>query len=63
MRNFINELLRCFRKKCLVEKDFTIISDNCWGGFAYKYFGLKYTSPFVGLVIFPSDYIMLLKEI
>lgn len=42
--------------------DFTIISNNCWGTFVYKKFGLEYGSPFVNLVVFAPDYIDLLEN-
>lgn len=42
--------------------DFTIISNNCWGTFIYKKYGLAYNSPFVNLVIFAPDYIELLEN-
>ncbi|WP_455755659.1 DUF1919 domain-containing protein [Sulfurimonas sp.] len=44
------------------EDDFTIISNNCWGTFIYKKYGLNYQSPFVNLVIFAPDYIELLEN-
>ena len=44
------------------KNDFTIISNNCWGTFIYKKFGVPYNSPFVNLFIFPEDYIKLLKN-
>lgn len=42
--------------------DFTIISNNCWGTFMYKKFGLEYRSPFVNLVVFAPDYIEMLEN-
>ena len=44
------------------KNNFTIISNNCWGTFIYKKFGLPYNSPFVNLFIFPKDYIKLLEN-
>ena len=49
-------------KDTLNNKDFTIISNNCWGGFVYKKFNLKYNTPFIGLFLFAPDYINLLKD-
>lgn len=46
----------------LKNKDFTIISNNCWGGFVYQRYDLVYNTPFIGLFIFASDYIKLLKN-
>lgn len=44
------------------KKDFTVISNNCWGTFIYKKFGLPYNSPFVNLFIFAPDYIKMLQN-
>lgn len=51
------------RKFRLKNKTFTIISDNCWGGFIYKNLDLKFNTPFIGLFIFSEDYINLLKNL
>lgn len=45
-------------KKC----DFTIISNDCWGGQIYKNLGLKYLTPFVGLMVMAPCYIELLTD-
>jgi len=50
-------------KRRLVNKDFSIISNNCWGGFVYQYYDLPYGSPFAGLFIYASDYIRLLRDL
>ncbi len=36
------------RKKRLKYDDFTIISNNCWGGCCYEYFGMPKLSPTIG---------------
>ena len=46
----------------LKNKDFTIISDNCWGGFIYNHFSIQYQSPFINLFLFPHCYIELLSD-
>ena len=51
------------RRKQLKYKDFTIISNNCWGGLVYQYFGLRYSSPTVGLFMMDDDYIKFLENI
>lgn len=50
------------RRIGLRNRDFTIVSDNCWGGYVYRHFGLRYRSPFVGLFLFPPCYIELLER-
>ena len=49
-----------YRKKNqrkLIRKDFTIISNNCWGGVISEKYGLRKNSPTVGLLINGDDYI------
>ncbi|RCR67626.1 DUF1919 domain-containing protein [Larkinella punicea] len=50
------------RKIGLWNYNFTIISNNCWGGFVYNYFKLKYQTPFVGLFLFAPCYIKFLEN-
>lgn len=56
-------ILNYNKRKNLKNKDFTIISDNCWGGFIYQYLGLPFNTPFIGLFIFAPDYIKLLNNL
>jgi uncharacterized protein (DUF1919 family) len=51
------------RQLFLSNKEFSIISDNCWGGFVYQYLNLDFKSPFIGLFVFSSDYIRLIKDL
>lgn len=44
-------------------KDFTIISNNCWGGTVYQDLNISYKSPFVGMFIMSPDYLKLLKNL
>ncbi|HMJ91581.1 MAG TPA: DUF1919 domain-containing protein [Candidatus Acidoferrum sp.] len=44
-------------------RDFSIISNDCFGGMAYEELGMRYESPFVGLFIVPEDYIRLLRNL
>jgi len=44
------------------QNNFTIISNNCWGTFIYKKYGLPYHSPFINMYIFAPDYIELLEN-
>lgn len=47
----------------LKNDDFTIISNNCWGGCIYKYFGLKFQTPFIGMYFFADEYLKLLSNL
>lgn len=44
-------------KKKLTISDFTIISNNCWGGFVYQKYGLEYKTPTIGLYFLGDDYV------
>lgn len=43
--------------------EFTIISNNCWAGHVYRYFGLPYSSPTIGLFFFSEDYIKFVSDL
>ena len=51
------------RRKKLNNTDFTIISNNCWGGDVYRYFDLPYQSPTVGLYFWAEDYMRFVKNL
>lgn len=52
-----------FRRKQLNNTDFTIISNNCWGGMTYEMFGLQKLSPTVGCYFFADDYIRFVRNL
>lgn len=59
-------IIRRFRealaRKRLAGRDFSIISNNCWGAHVYQRLGRAYATPFVGLFLSPSSYLELLKN-
>ena len=57
MANFFKKLKTKFFLK---NKNFSIISDDCWGGEIYKELQLPFQTPFVGVYINPEDYLKLL---
>ena len=61
------KIMSYFRKQCnymkLKNKNFTIISNNCWGGDVYQMYGLEYTSPTIGLYLYESDYIKFVADL
>lgn len=61
-RVYINKTAK-IRKKKLDKTDFTIISNNCWGGFIYQSYDLKYNTPTVGLFFMADDYIEFISDI
>lgn len=58
-----NKTISGIRKKSLNNLDFTIISNNCWGGHVYRRYGMQYLSPTVGLYFYADEYICFLKEL
>ena len=57
---------KCFakgRKKKLNNTDFTIISNNCWGGMVYESYDLPKESPTVGMFFMADDYIKFCTDI
>ena len=66
MGNFKKKLKDKWRKtlfindrKRLENTDFTIISNNCWGGNVSRDLDVPYHSPFVGMFIYTDDYLKL----
>lgn len=57
------KLLANYRKKYLKNYDFTIISNNCWGGMIYESYNIQKKTPTVGLFFMPSDYIKFLENL
>lgn len=51
------------RRKELNNLDFTIISNNCWGGRVYEYYGLQKNSPTIGSYIYAKDYIKFIANL
>ena len=44
-------------RRRLSNRDFSIISNNCWGSFISQKYGLPYRSPTCGLLILGNDYV------
>lgn len=57
IREKTNGFFAPVRLKKLRRTDFSIISNNCWAGSVYRYFGLPYQSPTAGLYFFGEDYV------
>lgn len=52
-----------YRRKKLINTDFTIISNNCWGGMIYESYNLPKESPTVGMFFFAKDYIKFVSNL
>lgn len=50
-------------RKKIINKKFTIISNNCWGGLVSRDFNFQQRSPFVGLFIMTPDFIKLISNL
>lgn len=61
-RKVQDKLGRSLQKSRLVNKDFTLFSNDCWGTEVYKYFELPYNTPFVGLMLMAPCYVKLLQN-
>lgn len=69
----LEKILRVFFQYCrkiyhrilfarLKNKEFSLIANNCNGGFILHDLGLQFRSPFVNLYINPNDYIFILEN-
>lgn len=47
----------------LKNKDFSIICNNCLGGYIYQYYNIEYRTPTLGLFFLSKDYIKFLENI
>jgi len=50
-------------KHSVKNKDFSIISNNCWAGTVYRYLDMPYLSPTAGLYFFSEDYIKFVSDL
>ncbi|WP_051688611.1 DUF1919 domain-containing protein [Butyrivibrio sp. AE2032] len=53
----LNKYLRLKRSRL------SIISQNCWGGLAYHYLGLQFTSPFINMSVSEDDMLKLMTNL
>lgn len=57
------KVVKKVRYAFLKNRDFTIISNNCWGGHIYQYFDMQYNTPTVGLTFFADEYIKFVSNL
>lgn len=63
-RNKIYIPLTCKKRSTYLKtKNFTIISNNCWGGTVYEAYDLPKGSPTVGMFFIAKDYIEFLSDL
>jgi uncharacterized protein (DUF1919 family) len=65
IRELSNKYLSSYRRKSIVagRENFTIISNTCWAGHVYRYFGLPYNTPTIGCGFFADDYLRFLSDL
>lgn len=63
IRERLNPYLGSYRLKKIVKPNFTIFSNNCWGGHVYRFFNLPYLSPTVGLYFMAEDYVRFVSNL
>jgi len=59
---YINNLSNKLDQKLISDKEFVIISNNCWGAEVYLNLKKQYNTPFIGTFLFGPDYIKLLER-
>lgn len=60
----INNYIYCLYLRIILKNfEFTIISNNCWGGGVYEDLNLMYRTPTVGLFFFTPCYIKFVKDL
>ena len=69
LREKTNPLLAPYRRYLCklqyggVNNSFTIISNDCWAGHVYRYFGFNYLTPTVGLYFFSPEYLKFVSNL
>lgn len=62
LRKRLERARKDLRRAFLRNRDFTVISNNCFGGFVYQRYALPYRTPTAGLFFMPDDYLKLLGD-
>ena len=61
-RKWCERRVKDLRRMGLRTREFTVISNNCFGGFVYQRYGMAYQTPTAGLFFMPDEYLRLLAE-
>lgn len=54
---FLRKRINTKNRERLDNKDFSLLSSNCLGGFILHDLGLRFNSPFINLWLKPGDFI------
>ena len=57
------KFLAPLKRNKLKRTEFTIVSNNCWGGVCYEHYGLIKQSPTIGMYFYPDDYLKLISNV
>lgn len=57
------KVLNSSRRQRLINQNFSIISNNCWGGYVYRYYGIPYMTPTIGGYFYSEDYLRFLENL
>lgn len=60
---FLSKIIAFYESKRLKNKQFVIVSNNCWGSELYRSVGREYNMPFIGLFFEPESYLNLLTNL
>lgn len=52
-----------FAQQALTNRNFTLISDNCWGGILYSWLGLQFHTPFINVIVPPKSFLALANNL
>lgn len=63
IQDLLSPVLVSSRRKKLSNTDFTIISNNCWGGITYEWYGIEKKTPTVGMWFFADDYLKFISNL
>lgn len=63
IKSKIYRIIGPFKRIGLTNKNFSILSNNCWGGIIYRNYALPYLTPTCGLYFFSNDYLKFLKNL
>lgn len=59
----LDKCLVDLRKKQVKRQNFSIICNNCWGGYVYRRYRLPYLSPTIGLYFFAEDFVKMCSDL
>lgn len=63
LKSLRTEVTRQVLRSQIRTRNFTIISNNCWGAHIYQRLGIAYQTPFIGLFLTPDAYLLLLSRL